>query len=982
MAANIIFVTETGDTDANGAQDDLGFEEFLKGLGHQVDVRRGNWTTLDAAKIAELNAANLVVVSRRTGSANYATDATEIGQWNGLTSPMLLLTPYLSRGTTSNFRWYWVNSSTINNLVASRVEAVVPSHAIFKGVTLDGSNQFDPLDGTTGTGQTSFAGTLDVGSGKLLAKAASGTNAWIIEWEPGAPYYTGSPATPAGKRMLLCCGTQESGATPQGAFNLTDSGKKVLANAVGYLLGTLNRKTASSPIPAHEATDVLRNTLLSWSPSEYAQTHDVYLGTSQADVESGAFGTLVSPGQDANTFDPGRLELGRTYFWRIDEVNGAPDFSVTQGDVWSFTVEPYSYPITGVTATASSSSKDMGPDKTVDGSGLDASDRHSVASEQMWLSGKGAAQPTWIQFAFDRLHKLDKMLVWNSNQALESILGLGAKDVKVEYSVDGETWTALGDFEFGQATGFADYAANTTIEFSGVPAKFVKLTIGSNFGGLLAQYGLSEVRFYSVPVVAREPQPAAGATGVNPQVQFNWRAGREAASHKVFVSDNQQAVADGTAAAATVSAPQYETSLMLDKTYFWKVVEVNNAEAVSSWESPVWSFSTADFVAVDDFEAYTDAEGSRIYESWIDGYENAANGSIVGYGEAPFAEQSVVHGGKQSMPLAYANTGGVSVSEAKYTFPSAQDWTQHGFKTLVVFFRGQASNSPAPIYLKINDTKISYNNGAASTALPLWKQWSIPLTTAGVNFKSVKSLAIGVEGSGTGTLFIDDIRLYATAPEVIGATNPGTTGLVALYTMDDNVQDSSGKNYHGTLTGDSGYNAGYSGKALNFNGSSTYVALPLGPLMPTLSNATVATHVNFNGGTGSWQRVFDFGADSTVYMFLSPRQSTSGAMRFAIRTAAAGEQIVDSPAAVSLGWHHMAVSIDSTTMRMKLYLDGEQVGEAATTLLPKDLGNTTQNWLGRSQYTADAYFSGMLDEFRIYNRVLSAAEVRYLAGDR
>jgi hypothetical protein len=69
-------------------------------------------------------------------------------------------------------------------------------------------------------------------------------------------------------------------------------------------------------------------------------------------------------------------------------------------------------------------------------------------------------------------------------------------------------------------------------------------------------------------------------------------------------------------------------------------------------------------------------------------------------------------------------------------------------------------------------------------------------------------------------------------------------------------------------------------------------------------------------------------------------------------------------------------------MKMKLYLDGEKVGEAATTLLPKDLGNTTQNWLGRSQYVADAYFFGLLDEFRIYNRALSPAEIRYLAGDR
>jgi hypothetical protein len=152
--------------------------------------------------------------------------------------------------------------------------------------------------------------------------------------------------------------------------------------------------------------------------------------------------------------------------------------------------------------------------------------------------------------------------------------------------------------------------------------------------------------------------------------------------------------------------------------------------------------------------------------------------------------------------------------------------------------------------------------------------------------------------------------------------------------------------------------------------------------MPTLNSVTIATQVNFSGGTGSWQRIFDFGTDSTSYMFLCPRQGTTGAMRFAIRTTAVGEQIVDSPAGMPLGWHHAAITIDSATMTMKLYLDGEQVGTAATTLLPKDLGNTTQNWLGRSQYTADAYFFGVLDEFRIYNRVLSAAEVRYLAGDR
>ena len=94
---------------------------------------------------------------------------------------------------------------------------------------------------------------------------------------------------------------------------------------------------------------------------------------------------------------------------------------------------------------------------------------------------------------------------------------------------------------------------------------------------------------------------------------MSWRAGREAASHKVYLSDDQQAVAGGTASAVTVSAPEYETSLLLNKIYYWKVTEVNDAEAIRSWDSSVWSFTTNEFVAVDDFEAYDDKE-NRIYD--------------------------------------------------------------------------------------------------------------------------------------------------------------------------------------------------------------------------------------------------------------------------------------------------------------------------------------------------------------------------------
>jgi len=76
------------------------------------------------------------------------------------------------------------------------------------------------------------------------------------------------------------------------------------------------------------------------------------------------------------------------------------------------------------------------------------------------------------------------------------------------------------------------------------------------------------------------------------------------------------------------------------------------------------------------------------------------------------------------------------------------------------------------------------------------------------------------------------------------------------------------------------------------------------------------------------------------------------------------------------------VVIDGQARPLQLCLDGEVVATGATAILPGDLGQTTQNWLGRSQYDADAYLSATLDEFRIYSRALSAAEVLFLAGDR
>jgi hypothetical protein len=243
-------------------------------------------------------------------------------------------------------------------------------------------------------------------------------------------------------------------------------------------------------------------------------------------------------------------------------------------------------------------------------------------------------------------------------------------------------------------------------------------------------------------------------------VTLRWRAGREATQHDLYLSTDEQSVKDSTAPVASVSETSYgPLALDLDRTYYWKVDEVNMAAIPATVAGDVWSFSTTEYLVVDDFESYTDAAGAEIFATWIDGWENPANGSQVGYAQAPFAEQAIVHNGGQSMPLSYDNTGSATYSEAVRTFAAAQDWTRAGVQALVLYFRGVADNT-GQLYVKINGAKVAYSGAAADLARPQWTPWKIDLAALGINLKKVTALAIGIEGAGAkGTLYIDDVRL-------------------------------------------------------------------------------------------------------------------------------------------------------------------------------------------------------------------------------
>jgi galactose oxidase len=198
-----------------------------------------------------------------------------------------------------------------------------------------------------------------------------------------------------------------------------------------------------------------------------------------------------------------------------------------------------------------------------------------------------------------------------------------------------------------------------------------------------------------------------------------------------------------------------------------------------------------------------------------------------------------------------------------------------------------------------------------------------------------------------------------------------TADLDAHYPFEQSVGD-------GTLQGGASWGAGRVGSsALSLNGENQYVSLP-GALVQGCSDFTWAGWINMVS-SADWSRIFDFGSSTANNMFLTPRAGGS-TLRFAIRNDDGAEQQVSYSIDFPVGqWQHVAVVLSGNTGR--LYLGGAQVAENTNVAWnPADLGATSNNWLGRSQYAVDPYLHGSLDDVRISCRAFSADEISALAA--
>ena len=232
-------------------------------------------------------------------------------------------------------------------------------------------------------------------------------------------------------------------------------------------------------------------------------------------------------------------------------------------------------------------------------------------------------------------------------------------------------------------------------------------------------------------------------------------------------------------------------SLNFGTTYYWKVDEVNTV----TYPGDVWSFTTQEYAAIDDFESYND-DDNRIYDAWIDGYTDGKSGSVVGYMDAPFAEQTIIHGGKQSMPFEYNNVKAPYYSEASQTFEATQNWTTNGADTVSLYFQGRAagfvdngnnaftmSASGADIWNTADQFRFAYKqlsgNGSMTMRVDsigntnVWAKAG-PMIRETLDAGSKNACIAVTPGSGVSFQWRDTANAAYAA-------NSGTAGLVAPY---------------------------------------------------------------------------------------------------------------------------------------------------------------------------------------------------------
>ncbi len=511
------------------------------------------------------------------------------------------------------------------------------------------------------------------------------------------------------------------------------------------------------------------------------------------------------------------------------------------------------------------------------------------------------------------------------------------------------------------------------------------------------------------PARAWAPQPGHVSLATLDDVgTLRWSAGTDAVAHDVYLGTDlnvvraampqTEGVYRGHQPVEETSYVPLESPLEPNTTYYWRIDEIDDRGAVA--RGAVWRFTLVDYLIIDDFESYTDELGSRIYETWIDGWDNGT-GAIVGYMSS--GSWQLARSGHNSMPFNYDNRIEPWYSEAVRTWAEPEDWTRHGVDTLRLYYHGgplrdaqepggadaAAMDLVQPRFFSaphINDLEqlyiglvddagnlliVKHPDRLAVGALA-WLRWDIPLDdfrSAGVDVTAITQMIVGAGDrdnptpAGEGLVYFDDIQLIGS-----GATPIIDPNLIGWWNFEEDggavALDSSGYGHHGTLMGDPRWAPGYDGLALDLDGQGDYIE------------------------TGKFPSELGIGDDAprTVALWVYPRSFDGGGLHemggegsregFMLRTREFdyGWQARYGGIEVNLyepslrEWVHLAHVYRASEAEVYVNAHYPQGGQLVL--------RTSDDGSFRIGTGAGAGFDGLIDDVRLYDRAVTRDEVR------
>jgi hypothetical protein len=517
---------------------------------------------------------------------------------------------------------------------------------------------------------------------------------------------------------------------------------------------TVPSTKAHDPDPSDGANFVDPSATLSWKTGFGAKIHYVYFDDNFEDVNDATQGTQ----NVTTTFSPGIMESGKTYYWRVDEFDGfetrkgniwsfttIPDIPITDPNLvgwWKFDVG-YGTLAIDWSGQGNNGTLTNGP-KWVDGFDGGALQFDGLDDTVEFANFVPPIQGT-ITFWMNPVSAGPRGRIFGGNDAFEVYLendklanqlfaaGSAPEFLESNATITTNTWTHVA-LTYDGTSGLLQIYLNGNLDGENFKADDVwaggAFAFGHRAGNNQEYYNglLDDFRIYNIVLTQEDiqktmrgdttlawaPQPADDMiTEVDKALPLSFSAGEKASQHDIYFGIDKDAVttADASNKTGIYRGRQNGTTFTPEEPvewgtgpYYWRIDEINTDGTIS--KGKIWTFSVADFFLIDDFENYNAGE-NQIWFAWKDGLGYgvqgsdpyyAGNGTGAAVGDettASYTEETIVHSGRQAMPLTYNNNkqGYANYSETELTLTAPRDWTEENVAELSIWFRGYPAST-------------------------------------------------------------------------------------------------------------------------------------------------------------------------------------------------------------------------------------------------------------------------------------------------